>query len=350
MKKIVFLTGSMARGGAERVISILSEKYVNLGWDVSIMMLLHSFVEYDLPKEVKIIDISNDKRRSLFDIPRLKKEIKKYALKEKPDVMVAFMAQISLIAGMALKKTDIRLITSERNDPEKSGRNIIFKKQLDKIFTSSYKTVMQTERVKNYFPDSVQKNSIIIPNPIRVMCEAKDDRRKRIVTVGRLSSQKNQKMLIDAFSNIHKKYPDYILDIYGKGKLEGELNEKIKELGLENNVFLKGSSSKIHEDIADAEIFALPSDYEGLSNALLEAMMMGLACVSTNCAGSDEAITDGENGLLVEVGNAKQMEKALERLISDEELRIRLGENAKESAKYYYVDNVIDMWRDVIEG
>ena len=82
MKKIVFLTGSMARGGAERVISILSEKYVNLGWDVSIMMLLHSFVEYDLPKEVKIIDISNDKRRSLFDIPRLKKEIKKYASKE----------------------------------------------------------------------------------------------------------------------------------------------------------------------------------------------------------------------------------------------------------------------------
>ncbi len=350
MKKIVFLTGSMARGGAERVISILSKKYVESGWDVSIIMLLHSLVEYDIDEKVKIIDISDDKKRLILEMPRLMKEIKKYAIKENPDVMVAFMAQISLISGLALKGTGTKLITTERNDPERSGRNFIFEKILNNVFASSHKVVMQTKRVMNYFPEKVRKNSVIIPNPIKVACEVKVDRQKRIVNVGRLSSQKNQQMLIEAFSNIQKNHPEYILDIYGKGKLEDELKSQIKSLGLENNVFLKGSSSRIHEDISDAEIFALSSDYEGLSNALLEAMMMGHVCVSTNCAGSDEVIENGQNGLLVDVGNAKQMEEALEKLITDDELRIRLGKNARESAKAFYVDNVIGMWRKVIEG
>ena len=350
MGKIFFVTGSMSGGGAERVISILANYYSSIGWDVSILMLLHSNVEYKLNDSVNIVDLSKDKNGGAVHILKRMKNLRTFVQNGSPDAVLSFMGPIVLLSGIALCGIKVRHITSERIDPSQAKRNCIFRMVLNSIYKSCYKCVLQTKRAWNYFPEKIRRNSVIIPNPITVECEVSDERRKRIVTAGRLNPQKNHKMLIDAFYKVHKRHPEYILDIYGKGKCEEELNAKIKSLGLEGSVFLKGASSTIHKDMADAEIFALSSDFEGLSNALLEAMMMGHACVSTNCAGSDEVIADGENGLLVDVGNAKQMEEALEKLISDEELRIRLGKNAKESAKAFYVDNVIDMWRKVIEG
>lgn len=117
---------------------------------------------------------------------------------------------------------------------------------------------------------------------------------KKIVTVGRLTVQKNQKLLIESFSEVLKKYPNIILEIYGDGEKREELKYIIKTLGVSNNVIFKGNILNVHEAIADAGLFVLSSDYEGLSNALMEAMMMGLPCISTTCAGSDELISDGK--------------------------------------------------------
>ncbi len=350
MKKVVFITGAMGRGGAERVISILGNYYASLGWNVSILMLLHSNIDYALDKKIQVIDLSDDAKRAVTRIPALIKNVRKYIKNNKPDVVVSFMGAIALISGLACKGLKVKHITSERNDPSEENVNPIFQKIRNNIYATCSACVLQTKRVYQYFPKKVQKNSVIIPNPVSVERYAKDEKAHKIVTAGRLEPQKNQQMLIEAFAEINKKHPEYFLEIFGEGKLKEALQQKICELNLSDKVFLKGNVLNIHEQIADAEIFVLPSNFEGLSNALLEAMMMGLACISTNCAGSDEAITDGENGILINTGDTKGLINAMKLLISNKGLSKKIAENAKKTAKNYYVDNVVEQWRKVIEN
>jgi len=350
MKQIFFVTGAMGRGGAERVISLLSHHYVQLGWHVSIVMLLHNKVEYALDPEVEILDFSNDKVKALLDMPRLIGKLRELVKTRKPNAVVAFMAQNCLIAGLACRGLKTRLIQSERIDPSAVGRGKFYQAVLNDVYAKGTVTVLQTVRAKNYFPKKVQDNAVIIPNPIAVKTAAADQRKHRIVTAGRLTHQKNHKMLISAFAKIHKTYPEYTLDIYGEGPLQETLQQHINEHGLESVVVLRGNVPNIHEQIADAEIFALPSNFEGLSNALLEAMMMGIACISTDCAGSDEVIRSGENGILIPVGDQNAMECALEQLIANPAFAAKLGQTAKEDSKQYTVDSVMAQWRKAIEG
>lgn len=350
MKKIVFVTGSMGRGGAERVISLLSGHYCARGWDVSILMLLHSAVKYTLDERVKIVDLSNDKRRAVLDMPRLIREVRRYAAENRPDVMVCFMAQNCIICDLACHGLGTRMVLSERIDPASVKRNPVYRLLLERAYARSAVTVLQTQRAFRYFPERVQRNSVIIPNPISVRTQAAATSRPRIVTAGRLVRQKNHRMLIDAFAALHEKHPEYTLDIYGDGPLHGELQAQIDALRLAEAVRLPGNVPDVHEQMADAEMFVLPSDFEGLSNALLEAMMMGLPCIATSCAGCDEAIADGVNGLLIPVGDTQALTAAMLRLAEDAQARRRMGEKAREASAAYEVDAVIGQWRQAIEG
>lgn len=350
MKQIVFLTGSMGRGGAERVISLLSHQYVQKGWRVRILQLLHNEIGYALDGEVEVLDFSNDKVKAVLDMGRLIGKVRNFVKKEKPDAVVAFMAPICLIAGFACRGLKTRLVVSERIDPAQDARNPVFRMALNDVYAKADLTVFQTMRACNYFSEEIQKNSVIIPNPIQVKSLAQDDKALRIVTAGRLMPQKNQAMLIRAFERIYRKYPEYTLDIYGEGNLREALQEQINSLGLEKAVTLRGNVSDIHEQIKNATMFVLPSDFEGLSNALLEAMMMGLPCISTNCAGSDEVIRHGENGLLIPVGDENALLEAMEKIICDPELAQKLGRTAKADSAKFEVDKVIEQWCNAIEG
>lgn len=350
MKKIAFVTGSMGRGGAERVISVLANHYAAQGYDVQILMLLHKQVEYELDSRIKVRDLSNESKNATLDMPRMISAVRRFVKTEKPEAVVAFMAQICLVTGLACMGLPTRLILSERIDPAAVKRGKFYEKILFGLYARADKLVLQTKRARDYFPENVRKNSQIIPNPIAVKCLAQPRRKHRIVTAGRLNPQKNQAMLIRAFASVHKNHPEYTLDIYGEGALQETLQQLISSLGLEQAITLKGNVLGIHEAMADAEIFVLPSDFEGLSNALLEAMMMGLCCIATNCAGCDEVIENGENGILIPVGDQNALEKALEQLIADPELTQKLGENAKETSSQYAVDAVIEKWHKAIEG
>ena len=349
MKTIMFVTGSMSRGGAERVISILSDYYSRKGWKVEILMILHNKIEYELHPNVKVVNVSKE-RSKIIDLLPLIRRVRKYVNKVSPDVIVGFMAQISLVLGFACKKQLSKIVTSERIDPSKVHRNFIYRFFLNRAYSGCKNVVLQTERAKNYFPPAVRKNSVIIENPIRVQCYANENKSHRIVTAGRLTEQKNHKMLINAFEKIHMKYPEYKLDIFGEGPLKNELQALIESKGLENSIALAGGASDLHNQISDAEFFVLSSDYEGLSNALLEAMMMGLPCISTDCSGSDEAIQNGENGLLVPIGDTDKLAEAMLSLIENEALRIKLAKAAMQTSDKYKVDNIIQKWTEVIEG
>ena len=199
----------------------------------------------------------------------------------------------------------------------------------------------------------MQKRSAVILSPLDVTGFPTHDftvERKEIVTVGRLEPQKNQKLLINAFSELAKKIPDYTLVIYGEGSLRKELEKFIESKGLKDRIFLPGAKNNIQEYIKDASLFVLSSDYEGIPNALIEAMAIGLPCVSTDCSpgGARELITNGENGVIVECRNSNELATAMARLLTDRESAKKMGTNAKKI--YTRVDKnlVCNRWLDLI--
>ena len=119
--------------------------------------------------------------------------------------------------------------------------------------------------------------------------------------------------------------------------------------GIADKVFLPGIVKDVHHQIADALVFVLSSDYEGLSNALLEAMIMGLPCISTNCAGADEVIQNGKNGIIVPVGDKDGLARAIAGILGDSKKREEMGRMAHYSGKKYSVDKVLKKWDRIIK-
>ena len=345
-KRVAFVLGSMGRGGAERVVSILANHCAQNGWNVDILLLLRNECAYKLSANINIIDVSGNKTSRWRRLPMWINGIKRYTNQYQPNVVVAFAARINIITQVALINMDIPIVVSERNDPYKDGRGVLVDFMTKWLYPNAATVVFQTKRAQSYFP--TLDNACIISNPIEIHSERKDVLRNRIVTVGRLSEQKNQKMLIEAFLQFHQKHPDYILDIYGEGHLRDSLQQQISELKLTNCITLKGAVSDVHEQISDAKLFVLSSDYEGLSNALLEAMMLGIPCISTNCAGSDEYIKHGENGFLVDVGDTSAMVEAMEYMVTHIDEANEMGNCAQRMSQSFAKPNVIKQWDKVI--
>ena len=178
----------------------------------------------------------------------------------------------------------------------------------------------------------------------------KGKRQKTIIYPARVEPNKGQVLLIEAFSKIATQYPDWQVHFYGgiSRKEYAQLCEqKIKDLHLENQVFFKGVSKEMSKLLASASICAFPSQYEGFSLALTEAMAAGLPCVGFDYATCvNELIQQGKNGYLVH--NPDAMAKALSRLMDDEKLRLRLGKNAIQTAQKYTPESIIDQWERVI--
>ena len=342
-KDVVFVTGSMRRGGAERVISILANELVNRGWRVHIITLLYSAVGYDLNNNIEIIDISNEKRNQLIDTPRLILTLRRLIKSIDPGVTVSFMLTINIVTWIASRGLSTRYIPSERNDPA-VGRSKVIHVLSCFAYSTAYRTVFQTERARSFYSNRIQRKGVIIANPVIVSGDRKDSMQHKIVSVGRLEKQKNQELLIEAFSKVINEHPEYSLHIYGEGSQRKHIEELISKLNIESNVYLHGNVKDVHNQIADAEFFVLTSNYEGLSNALLEAVTIGIPCISTDCAGTDQAIIDGKNGFIVPIGDITSLIDAMNKMINDSEMRAAFEINSKEISKKFSVDSIVSQW------
>ncbi len=348
-KRIAFFLGSMKRGGAERVISILSKEYASSGWNTDIGLLLFPEVEYELSESTKVYDFTGKISSRIKRVPLWLKSIRTYVKEQKPDVILSFAARINVLVILACIGLKVKIVVSERNDPRYDGRGKIAQMLVNLLYPKVFKVVFQTKQVQNLFKHRIIKNSIVIPNPVSVSVERAKETKKQIVSMGRLTKQKNQKMLLSAFSEAVKKHPEYELIIYGEGELRKALTEQAEALGISEKVHLPGNVFNVHEKIKDSEIFVLSSDFEGLSNALLEAMRMGFPCISTTCAGADEYIVNYENGILVPVGDQDKMRDALLYMMEDEEETKKMGIRAKETSNLFCAENVLSKWRSVLD-
>ena len=346
--KISFFIGSMGSGGAERVISILANHYAKKKWDVDIVVLLNNKVSYELNKRVHIVDFSNKgsyMKNSLIWL----KNIRKYVQKVQPDRIVSFIGRINILVLTATLGMDIPVIVSERNDPKHDGRGKLLQMYGNICYKYATAIVFQTNYEKQCFNSTLNDISYVIPNPVSIDSERKKSEKIKIVTAGRLVPQKNQKLMIKSMKYLINKYPEAVLKIYGDGTLKNELKKTIDEQGLHKNIELCGNVKDIHKRIADATMFILSSDYEGLSNALIEAMMMGLPCISTDYPGANEIIINRENGILVPCNDERALSQAMLEIIENNKLSERLSINAQEESQKYKKEVVLRKWEEVIE-
>lgn len=350
--KFLFYINTLSHGGAERVVSNLANEFSARGDEVTVVTSFPSEWEYPLSEKVSRINLREERvngflKRNVVLTLALRKIIKS----EKPSVAISFMAEpnFRLIMGAAGRK--VKTVISVRNDPEREYPTKIHRILAKHLFKMADGIVFQTQDAKKWFPDSIQKKSRIIMNQVddSFFNVAYMGERKNIVTTGRLTAQKNHKMLIDAFSSICDKVEDNLI-IYGEGELREELEKYISELGLSHRVFLPGAVTDVPQTIKSAKLFVLSSDYEGMPNSLLEAMALGLPCISTDCpCGGPREVLGDIDGCLVDVGNAKELaEKMLVNLTQSEQEADQKRELISKNAESFRSEKVIDAWRDYI--
>lgn len=334
-------------GGAERVMTVLCNKFVEMGIESTIIVRQSTKSSYPLDKRVRVIsttvnDISNKYIRNIKRNFMLRNEIKK----SNPDVIISFMTGMNIQVLLYTIGLKIPIIISERNNPatDISKRDMPLVKLL---YPRAAGYVFQTDDARNWFSKSIASVGIVIANPISDKLPIRESiTQGKIVNEGRLSAQKNQRMLIDAFEKFSKIYPEYKLFIYGDGPEENNLKKYIKENKLEKNIILMGYASDVMEQIKDAECFVLSSDYEGMPNALMEAMGIGIPCISTDCpcGGPRYLIDNMENGILTDVGNSQQLVDAMISIANNKILANSLGKKATEVNKKLDANVIAKQW------
>ena len=353
--KLLFVAPSFGKGGAERVISILSDKLSERGHDVCLAVFntVRPPLAYDLNPKVKVVYVTSHRFTKPKQIKASLGALAACFRDEKPDVVLSFTNVVGAQCAIACKRMKIPFVFSERNDPRMLLRGTkarLFQKLL--LLNLRY-AVFQTTGAKNIYPKRVRKRSVVILNPIsdKMPPAYEGERKKEIITVGRLEKQKRQDLLIRAFSLIAPQHPDYCLKLYGEGTLRPQLAALIDELGLGERVFLMGNRDDVFSYMQDAEIFAFTSDYEGIPNALIEAMVLGLPCVSTRCSpgGAEELIVHEENGLLTPCGDVEAFAAGMERLLSDPALRDALGKQATHLRARVQVEQIVDEWEQYLQ-
>lgn len=346
--KISFFIGSMRRGGAERVISILANAYAEKGWDVEIALLLEHEVGYEHHPSIRIVDLSKGHGGRLGKVPSWLCNIRTYVKTSRPDRIVSFVGRINALVLTACFGLKIPIVVSERNDPKHDGRSGFMLWYCNQLYKQAAAIVYQTAYEMSCFAPSLKEKGCIVPNPVSVSAQPQTPVALRIVTAGRLQPQKNQAMLVEAVARLVPQFPQVRLDIYGAGALKETLQEQIASLHLEDVVTLQGNVTDLHSRIATARMFVLCSEFEGLSNALIEAMMLGLPCISTDYPGASELVQEGVNGCLVPCKDVAALTDAMASLLSQEDVAAQLGKQALQASKQYEKDVVLTQWINII--
>ncbi len=353
MKKIMFVCNGVSIGGAERVVSLLADSLIKDGNEVYLLAFLRAKESYKLNPNIKVIyadKVKNDIKNKINRISAIRKNI----ILNNIDVVISFSHYNVISTVIASIGINVKIIGSERNDPAQINNRKFLKTLRDITYKKLDCLVCQTQDAKEYFSPKIQEKTKIILNPIsdNLPLPYEGIRRKRIVSFLRFEPQKNIPMLIDAFKKLHMEYNDYVLELYGEGSEKENIINYVKDKNLTKCVNIYPFTTDIHKKVIDAEIFALASDYEGLSNSMLEAMAMGLPTIVTDCpcGGARMVIKNGINGYLVPVGDVEALYKRMKYLIQNKEHSEYISKNSIVIREELNKERIAKQWISVINN
>ncbi len=352
MKKLLVSIGTLSSGGAERVISILSDAFAEHYDEVIYLTWIDKPDFYVLNPKIKRVCIERECGSS--NILRKTIWFRSFVKKESPTIILSFLTPFNVLICYSLLGLNVKLIVAERNDPRKVW-NGNFKKNIRNVaYRFADGILEQTENNRSYFSGTLLKRTGVVYNPIIMSDEyvgsaLKATKKNRIVSVMRLTAQKNPEMLLNSFFIFHNSHKEYTLTIYGEGPYREKIKRMVGDLGLQGFVFLPGAIKNVWDEIIDAKCFIMTSWYEGMPNALLEAMCLGLPCVSTKVSGAVDLINDGDNGYLVELNDHVSMANVISKVVDDDIIRCKLGTNASKLYNLLNIDVISKKWLEYID-
>ena len=397
-KKILMVMSVLGGGGAERVASVLENEFYHNGFDAEFLVTStdrEKIVNRDLDENISITVIRELFKKEhiiqkifykllrlitsfvckIFEslkielpvcfaylsfISEYRREIKamRNKLKAEPDTIIVVFLQPSIpIVLLAARGLPNRIIISERGDPKRLMQKRYGYKFIEKYYTRADAAVFQTEDAKNTYPANIAKKGVVIFNPINEkLPEAyHGERNKKITTFCRISRPKNLPMLIEAFAKVNRVFPEYYLRIIGNANNKDddavleETKATIEKLDLCSFVEFLPFNSNVHQEIIKDALYVNSSDHEGMSNAMLEAMAIGMPVVCTDCpiGGASAVIKNGENGMLAKVGDPEDFANAIIKVLSDKNLADSLSLNGSKIREELALKNISKKWMEL---
>lgn len=359
--RIAFHLNCLEQGGAERVVSNLSNQFAAEGHEVMVATEWEGENEFALDRRARRVHVGltaqDEGKGRIWKYFKRVSRLTDFLASEQPDVLIAFAQKAIYRSLMAVKNVDCPVIVCVRTDPIGHYDSLMDMLQIKYLFPRAAGFVFQTNGQRDFFPQYARENSVIILNPIhqKYIDEPMPEcREKVVVQSGRLVDFKNQAMLIDAFAIVHEKHPDYVLKIFGPDSFDGTrqiLEQKMREHKAEGYVKLMGGSDSLEKDLKSAAVYAFSSDWEGLPNALMEAMALRMPIVATDCpcGGPATIMSHKKDGILVPIKDPGAMADGICYLIEHPEEAERMAKEAGKIAQIANAQAVYEQWRDYIE-
>lgn len=392
-KKILMVMPVMKGGGAERVASLLLNEFNRNGYDCEFLLTSskkEDCINRDLNPDIPIASVCGNKSSLVFKALRVLSslfckpfellgisvpacfaylsffsqyhaEIKalRDKLKKEPETKVISFLQPSVpITLIAAKKLPNRVVISERGDPKRLLKKRYGYNFIKKYYQRADAVIFQTNDAKAAYPENISTKGTVIFNPINDKLPEPyfGEREKHVTTFCRISPEKNLIMLADAFALFLEEFKDFRLRIVGDALNSAEketlvqLKEHIAKLNIADKTDLIPFTPEVHNLIIRDAMYINSSDHEGMSNAMLEAMAIGMPVVCTDCpiGGANAVIKNNGNGILTEVGNAKEMCKAMKKIASDKSFAERISQNAAQIRYDLSLENTAKKWMELL--
>ncbi|WP_044042975.1 glycosyltransferase family 4 protein [Caballeronia insecticola] len=357
--KIFLLVSAMGTGGAERVAATLVNAWVARGDEVTLVPTYsgRGAMFYPVDERVRVIHLAElvvgNGRGPMRYIARVA-ALNKLIRDSRPDVLISFLPNVSIMTLLASRGTRVPVIACEHNNPSVDGRSRLWTLLCRVFYPRARIITVLTESIVESFRKMVPgaRSIVVVPNPLpnevfeRRLTLEEGAGRKKVMSVGRLTAQKQFDVLIDAFADVAKERDDVDLWIWGEGSDRASLEAQIARLGMRERIFLPGTTDALWSELSNARAFAMSSRYEGMPMALMESLALGLPCVASDCpSGPRELTRDGRDGLLVPVGDRAALTAALRRLVNDDHLCREMGRQAADSMRERYgLQAILPVW------
>lgn len=350
--KLLVLISEIKYSGAAKIVTWLCNNLSANGHDITLVTYMGDADGYQVCDSVERLRFSlgnvGHYKRTIRAIKSLRTEIKR----TKYDAVLSFLPMECFIALTSTLFTKTKVIVAERSDPYLERSTVANFCRF--MFRFADGAVFQSSGAQKYFPQKLQKKSVIIENPIINPPTDIIDYEKRnldIVTASRLDiHQKRQDILLRAFAAVLKSKPNARLKIYGDGPDEKNLKELACALGVERNVTFAGRTSQVLEKIKYARVFAFSSDFEGMPNVLLEALSVGVPVVTTDFSpgGAYELVENKGRGYVVPSGDEQKLAERILNILNNSYNAKKMAEKARDACVDYSEDAIFQKWERFI--